>query len=75
MKAILQAAADGGTSGVLKQVIDEGKVGVVDDDGSTPLMYAAASGREEVMRKLLGKEVRRGRGGEEGEREGRRGRG
>lgn len=59
VKAILQAAAEGVTSGILKQVIEEGKVGVVDDDGNTPLMYAAASGREEVMRKLIGKEVRR----------------
>lgn len=52
-------AADQGDTRTLQQFIAEGRVGVVDDDGNTPLMRAAASGREEVLRMLLDKEVSR----------------
>lgn len=55
--AIIQAA-ERGDKKTLQGFIAEGKVGVVDEDGNTPLMYAAGSGREEVLRMLLDKEVR-----------------
>lgn len=51
------AAAQQGDKKVLQEVIAKGKVGVVDEEATTPLMYAAASGREEVLRILLDKEV------------------
>lgn len=54
--AILQTA-EGGDKKALQQVIAEGKVCVVDEDGNTPLMYAATSGREEILRMLLDKGV------------------
>jgi ankyrin repeat protein len=62
VKAVLQAAAGEGARKVLQQVISEGKVGVVDDDSNTPLMYAAASGQVEAIRMLVDSEVG-GRGG------------
>ena len=51
------AAAQQGDKKFLQEVISKGKVGVVDEDETTPLMYAAASGREEILRMLLDKEV------------------
>lgn len=54
MKAL--RAAEEGDKKALQEVIMEGKVGVVDvvdEDGNTPLMYAATNGREEVLRLLL----------------------
>lgn len=56
-KAILQAAGTGDRKTLLG-FIAEGKVGVVDEDSNTPLMCAAASGREEILRMLLDAEVR-----------------
>ena len=56
MRSILQAA-EAGDKKTLQGYIAEGKVGVVDEDGNTPLMFAAASGREEIMRMLLDKDV------------------
>lgn len=46
-------AAEEGDKKALQEVILEGKVGVADEDGNTPLMYAATNGREEIMRLLL----------------------
>lgn len=57
VKTILQAA-ERGDKKTLQGYIAEGKVGVVDEDGNTPLMAAAASGREEILRMLLDKDVR-----------------
>lgn len=51
------AAVQQGDKKTLQEVIAKGKVGVVDEEETTPLMYAAASGREEVLRILLDKEV------------------
>ena len=56
MRQVL-AAAQLGEKKFIQEVIAKGKVGVVDEDETTPLMYAAASGREEVLRMLLDKEV------------------
>lgn len=56
VRGMLQAAQRGDRKTV-STIITEGRVGVADDDGNTPLMYAAASGREEVLRLLLEKEV------------------
>lgn len=56
MKEILQAA-ERGDKKTLQKVVAEGCVGVVDENGNTPLMAAAASGREEVLRLLLEKDV------------------
>lgn len=57
VKTILQAAERGDRK-TLQGVIAEHKVGVVDEDGNTALMYAAASGREDILRLLLDKDVR-----------------
>ena len=59
VKGVLQAAHRGDRKAV-DVIIAEGRVGVADEDGNTPLMYAAASGREDVIRLLLEKVVRGG---------------
>ena len=56
VRKVLQASQQGDKK-TLKEVIAEGKVGVVDEEWNTPLMCAAASGREEVLRMILDKEV------------------
>ena len=56
MRGIL-AAAQQGDKMVLQDAIAKKNVGVVDEEATTPLMYAAASGREEILRLLLEKEV------------------
>ncbi len=58
MREVLTAAQQGNKK-VLQEAIAKGKVGVVDEEATTPLMYAAASGREEILRVILEKEVRR----------------
>ncbi len=55
-------AAQRGDKKAVQAIIAEGRVDEIDEDGNTPLMYAAASGREEVIRLLLEKEVREGGG-------------
>jgi len=59
VRRVLQAA-ERGDKKVLQKFLSEQErnVGVVDEDGNTPLMVAAASGREEVLRLLLDQEVR-----------------
>ena len=54
----IMAAAQLGNKKAMQEFIAKGKVGVVDEEGTTPLMYAAASGREEILRLLLEREVR-----------------
>ncbi len=49
--------AEQGNKLTLERLIEEGKVGVVDDEENTPLMYAAASGREEILRMFLDEKV------------------
>ena len=56
VRKILRAAEEGDKR-TLQEAIRKGEVGVADEEGSTPLMCAAASGREEVLRMLLDKEV------------------
>ena len=53
-------AAQRGDKKAVQVIVAEGRADVADEDGNTPLMYAAASGREEVMRLLLDKQVRKG---------------
>ncbi len=55
-KSVL-CATEQGYKAELRDYISRGVVGVVDEEGSTPLMYAAANGREEVVRLLLDEKV------------------
>lgn len=55
-KSVLSAAEQGHKTD-LRDYISRCVVGVVDEEGSTPLMYAAANGREEVVRLLLDDKV------------------
>ncbi len=55
-KSIL-SAAEQGLKSELQSYISRGAVSVVDEEGSTPLIYAAANGREEIVRLLLDKKV------------------
>ncbi|XP_064398567.1 ankyrin repeat and SAM domain-containing protein 6-like [Halichondria panicea] len=55
-KSIL-SAAEQGLKSELQSYISRGVVSVVDEEGSTPLIYAAANGREEIVRLLLDKKT------------------
>lgn len=57
MHAVL-SAAERGDKKAMESYISEGKVNVSDEEGSTPLMYAAANGKEEIIRMLLDPDVR-----------------
>ena len=56
IKNILSAAEQGHKK-ALKDYISRRVVNVVDEEGSTPLIYAAANGREDIVRLLLDEEV------------------
>lgn len=51
------SAAERGDKKAIESYISEGKANVCDEEGSTPLMYAAANGKEEIIRMLLDPEV------------------
>ena len=53
------SAAERGDKKAMENCISEGKANVCDEEGSTPLMYAAANGKEEIIRMLLDPEVGR----------------
>ncbi len=55
-KSVLSAVEQGHKAD-LRGYISRGVVGVVDEEGSTPLMYAAANSREEIVRILLDEKV------------------
>ena len=57
IKDVLSAAEQGHRKNI-ESYISRGVVNVLDEEGSTPLMYAAANGREEIIRLLLDREVR-----------------
>ena len=46
-------AAETGNMEALQSFIDQGQVDCADEEGSTPLMYAAANGQEKAVRQLL----------------------
>ena len=51
---MLLSAAEYGNDEAIRSIIDGGRVpDVSDEEGSTPLMYAAANGRESLVRLLL----------------------
>ena len=52
VREILSAAETGNISKI-KECISSGNINVVDEEGSTPLIYAAANGAEKVVRLLL----------------------
>lgn len=56
VKDILSDAEQGHRKNI-EAYISRGVVNVLDEEGSTTLMYAAANGREEIVRLLLDREV------------------
>ena len=52
VKAVLSAAEQGNQQAI-RAFLKDGTADVCDDEGSTPLMYAAANGREMIIRQLL----------------------
>ena len=51
-------AAEQGDRKSMAVFITSGQVNVIDEEGCTPLMVAAANGRDEIIRQLLEQEVR-----------------
>eukprot|EP00731_Ephydatia_muelleri_P026241 Em0018g341a len=55
VKAVLSAAEQGNQQAI-SSFLEDGTADVYDEEGSTPLMYAAANGKETVIRLLLREE-------------------
>ena len=49
---VVLSLAERGEEKALSELLLAGRTDVVDEEGSTPLMYAAANGRESVVLKL-----------------------
>ena len=58
MASRILLAAEQGDRKSMAVFITSGQVDVVDEEGCTPLMVAAANGRDEIIRQLLEQEVR-----------------
>ena len=57
MASRILLAAEQGDRKSMQAFITERQVNVVNEEGSTPLMVAAANGRDEIIRLLLEQEV------------------
>ena len=58
MASRVRLAAEQGDRKSMAIFITNREVNVVDEEGCTPLMVAAANGRDEIIRQLLEQEVR-----------------
>lgn len=47
------AAAEQGDVSAMSSFLEQGRDDVCDDEGTSPLMYAAANGKDSVLRVLL----------------------